>query len=396
MRFLIKGVQNTGLVVRLSVEAADADSARRAVTSQGLAVLALLPANPLLAWMPRRRTRFSLDLFGQQLVALMESGLSLVECIETLAEKEEHRPSAAALIALRGHLYRGQSFSAGLEQLPEFFPSLFVATVRAAERTGDIHEAIARYLQYQEQLDRVRRKLIAALAYPLLLLVVGLAVGAFLMFYVVPKFSGIYEELGNDLPWLTRMLLQWGRLLETHAVSTMMLLALAAAGIVLGLKQPAFRQWLGQRLWQVPAIGNRLRVYELARLYRNLGMLLQSGIPLPTALEMARDLLTPFLRDGMDRAVREIREGQSISRSLRQHGLTTPVAMRLLTVGERSGNMPHACERIAAFHESDLARWVDWFTRLVEPALMVLIGGMIGFIVVLLYLPIFELAESVR
>jgi len=396
MKFVVKGLQAAGVVVRLTVEAPDADGARRAASSQGLSILAVTPQNPLLAWAPRRRSRFRLDLFCQELVSLMDSGLSLVECVETLAEKEESRPVADALAELRDHLHRGLTFSAALEQLPALFPALFVATVRAAERTGDIREAVTRYLDYHAQLDRVRRKLVAAAVYPAVLLVAGLLVTGFLLFYVVPKFSRIYEELGSELPMLTRLLVQWGRLLEMHATTTLLALAALVAALAFGLTRPAFRGWLGPRLWQLPAGGNRMRVYELARCYRNLAMLLKSGIALPAALDMAKALLSPFLRDGMERATREIREGQGVSVAFRRHGLTTPVALRLLAVGERSGNLAHAFERIALFCEDELARWVDWFTRLVEPALMVLIGAMVGLIVVLLYLPIFELAENIK
>ncbi len=396
MKFVVKGLQDAGVVVRLSVEAPDADGARRAAAAQGLSILDVSPLNPLLAWAPRRRVRFALELFCQELVSLMDSGLSLVECVETLAEKEENRQTADALADLRGCLYRGLTFSAGLQQLPALFPELFVATVRAAEKTGDIREAVTRYLEYHAQLDRVRRKLVAAAVYPVVLLVAGLLVTGFLLFYVVPKFSRIYEELGSQLPFLTRILVQWGRLLETHALATLAGLALLAGAVAFGLTRPAFRTWLGPRLWRLPAVGSRMRIYELARFYRNLGMLLKSGIPLPAALDMAKTLLSPFLRDGMELAAREIREGQPVSRSFRKHGLTTPVALRLLAVGERSGHMPHAFERIAMFFEDDLGRWVDWFTRLIEPVLMVVIGAMVGLIVVLLYLPIFELAENIK
>jgi general secretion pathway protein F len=125
-------------------------------------------------------------------------------------------------------------------------------------------------------------------------------------------------------------------------------------------------------------------------------MLLDSGIALPTALDMAGGLLSPLLRHALARAAAQVREGQSVSRAFEQHGLTTPVSQRLLAVGERSGRMPQMVARAALFHEEELARWIDWFTRLFEPALMVLIGVLVGLIVVLLYLPIFELADSVQ
>lgn len=394
MKFTIKGLREVGDVVRLTVEAADVAEARRLAAGQGLGVLAIKPQNLLASWLPRRRTRFDLELFSQELVSLLDSGLTLVEAVETLCEKEDGGTSDA-LHELLGHLYRGQSFSQSLEQLPAHFPSLFVASVRAAEKTGDLREAIARYLEYHTQIDLIRRKLVSALVYPVLLVVVGSLVTAFLLFYVVPKFSRIYEEIGGELPFLTRVLVNWGALLETHALAALLGLALIVGAAAFALSRPGLRSWLGPRLWRLPGIGNRMRIYQFARFYRTLRMLLRSGIPLPTALDMARGLLSPFLRDGLERAAREIREGQPVSRSFERQGLTTRIALRLLVVGERSGRMPHMVERIALFYEDELARWVDWFTRLFEPLLMVLIGAVIGLIVVLLYLPIFELAGSI-
>jgi general secretion pathway protein F len=293
-------------------------------------------------------------------------------------------------------LQRGQSFSSALEQLPEFFPPLFVATVRAAEKTGDIREAVSRYLEYHAQASRIKRELLSAAIYPVLLMTVGILVAGFMLFHVVPKFSRIYEELGSELPFLSRVLVNWGKLLDSHAMAVLIGFAVVVGGIAYTVTRPSFRAWIGPRLWSLPTIGSRMRLYQLSRFYRTLGMLLKSGIPLPEALDMASGLLSPYLRDGMARAARHIREGQPVSRSLEKQGLTTRIALRLLIVGERSGRMPYMVERIALFCETELARWVNWFTRLFEPILMVFIGGIIGLILLMLYMPIFELAGSIK
>ncbi|HEY5763310.1 MAG TPA: type II secretion system F family protein, partial [Rhodocyclaceae bacterium] len=149
-------------------------------------------------------------------------------------------------------------------------------------------------------------------------------------------------------------------------------------------------------LWQGPGIGERLRSYELARFYRTLAMLLNSGMPLPRSIDMSSALLSPVLRDRLKAAAREIREGVPVSRAFERHGLTTPIARRLLGVGERSGRMAEMVDRIASFYEDELTRWVDWFMLLFEPALMIIIGAIVGVILVLLYMPIFELAENVQ
>jgi general secretion pathway protein F len=165
---------------------------------------------------------------------------------------------------------------------------------------------------------------------------------------------------------------------------------------VQGLRSPALRARIGDTLWRVPGLGERMKLYQLARFYRTIGMLLRGGMPLVSALDMGAELLHPALRGRLVDARRTISEGKPVSASLDAHGLTTPVALRMLAVGEQSGNMGDMMDRIAAFHDEEIARWVDWFTRLFEPILMAVIGLVIGGIVILMYMPIFELAGSLQ
>jgi len=172
--------------------------------------------------------------------------------------------------------------------------------------------------------------------------------------------------------------------------------ATVIAGFVMALAQPATRAALTRLAWRTPAIGEHLRTFELARFYRSLGMLLTGGIPIVSALGMVSGLLSAHLRSGATVAMDAMRRGESISAAFAHGELTTPVAARLMRVGEKSGRMGEMMERIAIFHDEEMARWVDWFTRLFEPLLMVFIGLTIGLIVVLLYMPIFDLAGSIQ
>jgi len=149
-------------------------------------------------------------------------------------------------------------------------------------------------------------------------------------------------------------------------------------------------------LWKLPGLGERMKIYQLARFYRTIGMLLKGGVPLVTTLKMGAELLHPVLRARLASASRSISEGRSVSESLDANDLTTPVALRMLAVGEQSGNMGEMMDRIAAFHDEEISRWVEWFTRLFEPILMAVIGLLIGGIVILMYMPIFELAGSLQ
>ncbi|GHC79112.1 pilus biosynthesis protein PilC [Pseudorhodoferax aquiterrae] len=398
MQFDVRGFRPGEGVVRLAVEADDLATATQRARAQGLAVLSAAPRRALFArpGLPslrlQRRPRFPLLQFTLELMALLQAGLSLPETLDTLLEKETRSDVRPVLAAMRARLFEGQSFSRVLAALPQAFPPLYVTTVQASERSGDLVESLARYVDYHERLDLVRKKVVSASIYPVALLALGGLVVLFLLGYVVPRFSGIYAESGPDLPWMSMLLLRWGQGVQAHGA------AIGAALLVLAVLAAASARRLLPRgvalLTRIPAIGTRLATYHLARFYRSLGMLLRGGTPIVPALAMVADLLPLHMRQGLVHATQQVREGIVLSDAMAAAGLTTPVATRMLRVGENSGDMAAMMERIAGFHDEELARWIEWFTKLFEPVLMAVIGVVIGAIVILMYLPIFELAGS--
>jgi general secretion pathway protein F len=390
------GVKSDGAVVSLSLDARDDRDADQQARSQGYVVLGVRRTGSLGMPASLRTARFPLVLFTQELLALLRSGISLVEALETLGEKESKAGTAAVLTGLLARLREGQSFSGALQSHPDAFPDLYVATVRASERTGSLPEALSRFVAYQTQLDAVKKHLVSASIYPLILIAVGGLVSLFLLGYVVPRFSHIYQDIGGDLPWLTRMLMAWGGFVEANGGLLLGAVSAGVAGLLFWVRRPAARRWGARQLMRIPALGERVRIYQLTRFYRTTGMLLMGGTPAPQALTMVSGLLDEELRLRLDIALRRIREGQTMSASLDGQGLATPVALRMLRVGERTGMMGEMMERSAAFHEEELQRWVERFTRTFEPLLMALIGVVIGGIVLLMYFPIFELAGSIH
>ena len=396
MRFEVKAVKSGGAVVSLSLDARDDRDADQQARSQGYVVLGVRRTGSLGLPTALGAARFPLVLFTQELLALLRSGISLVEALETLGEKESKASTAAVLAGLLARLREGQSFSTALQSHVNAFPDLYIATVRASERTGSLPEALSRFVVYQTQLDSVKKHLVSASIYPVILIAVGGLVSLFLLGYVVPRFSHIYEDIGGDLPWLTRLLMAWGGFVEANGALLLGAVVAAVAGLVFWMRRGTGRQWISRQLMRIPAIGERVRIYQLTRFYRTGGMLLMGGTPAPQALAMVSGLLDQELRVRLDAALRRIREGQAMSVSLDGQGLTTPVALRMLRVGERTGMMGEMMERSAAFHEEELQRWVERFTRTFEPLLMAVIGVIIGGIVLLMYFPIFELAGSIR
>ena len=392
-QFEVKALKAQSVVV-LRLDAASSDDARNQATQQGVRVISVHALRQ--GWMPAwRAQRFNLVLFTQELLALLDAGLSLIEAVETLAEKA-HDESQDVLRKLTESLYQGQSLSQALRHFPQAFPELYVASVRASEKTGDIVPTLQRFVTYQQQADTIRKQIISASIYPAVVFVVGIVVALFLLIYLVPKFSRIYEDMNTDLPFLSRMLLKWG----SFASDNMSLVLLGIGGITALVVYAASNAEARARaltlLWRIQSLRERWYLVQLSRLYRSAGMLLRGGIPAVTAFSMVGGLLHPTLRPRLDKAISRIREGQPISLVMQSCELTTPVAVRMLRVGEKSGKMGDMMERIALFYDEDTARWVDVFTRVFPPLLLLIIALFIGTIVVSMYMPIFELAGGLQ
>ncbi len=395
MQYVVKALRGNEGLTELLLEAADAGDAEVQAKAQGYSVIAVKARQQWAAFLHLHKSAFPLVLFSQELVALLDAGLPLLESLETLAEKEEQIEIRKTLTKIISLLYEGHTLSYALEQLPQDFPALYVATVRSSEKTGALAEVLSRYVKYQTQMELVKRKVVHSSIYPVILTVVGGLVVLFLMLVVVPRFSHIYEDLGSDLPFMSQLMMNWGLFLDTHWKFILMMVVAAAAATVVALAKPANRLLIEQKLWQMPVIGRRLHLYQMARFYRSLGMLLQGGMSIVAALQLVSGLLQVSMRERLELASTSIREGRAISQAMEKYGLITPLALRLLRVGEQTGQMGEMMERIAAFYEDDMERWTDKFIRLFEPLLMAFVGLIIGTIVVLMYFPIFELAGSI-
>lgn len=393
MRYTVRAL-SAGQLISLDLDAPYEEDAARQAQSQGYEVIST-KARPDKLRMGRHG-RFPLLLFSRELYALMKAGLGLIESLEGIAEKE-HRPEVrATLQGILDALYAGQTFSAALASHPKQFPLLYSAMIRASERTGDLPEALMRYIGYEQQVEILKKKLVAASIYPFLLITVGSLVILFLLGYVVPRFSQIYADAGTSQSWMLRMVLAWAGLIDQHGNTILIsaLIVVTAMGYAVSVRE--VRGYLVGLLWRLPMIGEQMRIFQLARFYRTLSMLLVSGITVSQALEMARGLLAVSFHVSLTRASALIREGRTISEAMEAAGLVTPVSLRMLRVGEKSGEMGPMLEHIATLHDEEIARWLEWFTRLFEPLLMIFIGLVIGVVVLMLYMPIFELAGSLQ
>lgn len=391
MQYQLRVLQHGKPPIKIKMEATNTLDAKQQAEEKGYKVLSVKrPYNNLF----KRQSKFPLTLFCQEFRVLMNAGLSINDVLETLIEKESNSNNKNALLQLLGQINEGQTLSAAMARNTAAFPSLLVATIRAAETTGNLPEALARYSHYLENIDLLKKRLISASVYPAIVLGFGILVLLFLLAFVIPKFTTIYETQVKSVSLSTQFLLSLGNFSETYGIYLLAGFILLILGIAYGIVKPEYREKLTELLWKTPYLGTRFRIYLLSRFYRTFSMLIKSGIPVVTGLEMVQNLLGSGLQKNLNMAKNLVKEGKPISEALAKSELTTPVAARLLKVGEKTGSLSLMMEQAAEFHEEEMARWIDHFTKIFEPTLMAIIGILIGGIVLMMYLPIFQLASG--
>lgn len=342
------------------------------------------------------RSEFPRRLFCQELAVLLDAGIPLFEALTTLREKEESADVARVLSSLTTDLSEGRTLSQAMRAQPQAFSALLIASIEASQRTGQTAEALRQHAAYLTWLTGLRDKLVSAAIYPAILIGASLLVISFLTVFVVPRFADIYEGMGGEMPWASAVLLGIGKGVGEHPWLAIGGLVALVAGTMSAWRAPVVRAAVSERLWRTPVIGPRLRLIELASLYRTLGLLLQAGVAVVPALEASLELVGPSLRPSLVQATRRVREGARLSDALQRHQLTTPVSVRMMRVGEQTGELGPMLERAATFYDEELARFTEWVGKVVSPALMLIMGVLIGGIVVLMYLPIFQVADQIQ
>ncbi len=398
--FRVRLAELDGGVRQVRVQASDAAGVSAALGVPPMRLLSVQPVAPAGAssgrvW-PGRGPVFDLRLFSQELAVLLDAGIPLLDALATLREKDGGGRGSRTLDTVIAALREGQPVSAALARVPEAFDALFIALVAASERSGQLAATLRDHAGFLAWSGALQARLRAALVYPAMLLAAGLAVIVFLLLYVLPRFAGVFDNLAGDVPAASRWLMALG---VQAAAQPGLTLALAAALPLAGLalwRSAAARRALDRLMWRSPGLGARLRVIALARLYRSLGLLLGAGVPAPAALRLMDGVLAAPLRAAGSQALNQVLGGQRLSQAFDAAGLATPVARRMLRVGESSGTLPLMLQRAAAFHDDEIAQLAELVTRLVNPLLMLVMGVLIGGIVVLMYLPIFTLMEQVQ
>jgi general secretion pathway protein F len=323
----------------------------------------------------------------RQLSTLLGAGLPLVPSLTSLVSQTTHPQLKKTLAQIKEDVNEGNSLTASMSHFPRIFPPFYINMVRAGEASGTVN-------RQQELKTRVR----SALAYPIFMFLIGSLVLFFLVTFVVPNITKIFQEMHQTLPGITILLIAVSSFLK----SFWWILAVAMVFTIGGLRYAVAKTSEGQQLWdkiklKAPLFGPITQKMAVARFSRTLGTLLQSGVPLLTAMDIVRNVVdNRLIADDLQTASREVEEGQNLSSSLARNGLFPPIVIDMISVGEQSGNLEPMLYRVADSYEKEVEASIMMMTSLLEPAMILFMGLVVGFIVVSVLLPIFEMNQLVR
>ncbi len=335
-------------------------------------------------------------IFNQQFVTLIRAGLPILKALDLLAERLTDPKLGPYVKAVRDEVRNGSLLSDAF-RLQGIFPKMYVTSVMAGEKSGSLTEVLDRYVSYQKMSLAVRKKVMVSLMYPVVLIVLVALLMVFLVTYVVPTFAELYNSMQAKLPLMTVYLIAVGTASRKYIV----FFAAGAVGAVFLFRwwgrKDSSREKIDRVKLNTPLLGEIWLKYQVAQLARILGTLLVGGIPLVQAMETAADSLnTPLLKRAVDAAGKSVREGQPLSGSLGKSKLFPPLAIDMIEVGESTGALPSMLNSVAEFFEEDVNTKMAAALSLVEPAIMIVMGCVVAFVLIALYLPIFSLADTIR
>ena len=345
------------------------------------------------------KVRFNdVSLMTRQLATLLGAGLPLVPSLSTLVSQTAHPQMKQTLARIKEEVNEGKSLTAGMALFPKIFSPFYINMVKAGEISGMMNLVLERLADFNESQQALRAKINSALAYPLIMFAIGALVVFFLVTFIVPNITQIFEEMHQTLPFVTVLLITVSGFMKSFwwLLAAIIMLAFLAAKYMLLKTEKGIYAW-DRFKFKVPLFGVLNQKIALARFSRTLGTLLQSGVPLLASLEIVADIVdNRLMADAIRLAAKDVEEGQTLSLPLARSGFFPPMASEMIAVGEQSGTLEVMLQRIANAYETEAAARIMTLTSLLEPLMILVMGFMVGFIVVSVLLPIFDMNQLVR
>jgi type IV pilus assembly protein PilC len=399
--YLVKYADPRGQIHQQGALAGSEKELRDRLSQQGFLIYSIKPhgaatgARGLLGG----RKKLNLEkflIFNQQFVTLIRAGLPILKGLDLLSERLTDPKLGPHIKAVRDEVRNGTLLSEAFRQ-QGVFPKIYVTSVMAGEKSGSLVEVLDRFIIYQKLALAVRKKIKASLVYPCVLILLVICLMVFLVTYVVPTFATLYNSMNATLPAMTTFLIGVGTFARNYILVGSGALVAAVVAFRWWARRDAARETVDRFKLKIPTFGDIWLKYQVAQLSRILSTLLTGGIPLVQAMETAAESLnTPLLRRAVEGAGKSVREGQPLSASLKSTKIFPGLALDMIEVGESTGALPAMLNSVAEFFEEDVNNRMQVALSLIEPAIMIVMGSFVAFVLIALYLPIFSLADSIH
>lgn len=334
--------------------------------------------------------------FNQEFLTLLRAGLPVVIAFDTIIGKQVKTSFVKILENIREDISQGESIANAFEKYETVFSALYIASLRSGEASGNVADAIEEYLEYFERSQQMKQKIKSASVYPAILLVCSVFVVVFLMVFVVPAITGTFVEAGAKLPIFTRILLDFSAFVRSYFLAIIMGIILMIWGVSFYLKTDKGRLFFDTYYLKLPFFGDLSVIYSTALFASSLSTVLTGGIPLNKSLQISKDLIkNMFFQAEIQNVVKSVEQGRGFTQSLNELDIFPDMALRMIAAGEEGGALEKVLKDIARFYEKEVEAKLTIMTSTIEPLLMVLMGFVIGFIMLAMYMPIFQMAGTI-
>lgn len=396
--FLLKYADARGEIKQQVAEADSEKELRDRMTQQGFLIYSIKPRGELASRLAVGRKKINIEkflIFNQQFLTLIRAGLPILKSLDLLAERLTDAKLSPHIKAVRDEVKNGTQLSEAFSR-QKVFPPIYITSVLAGEKSGALGDVIDRFISYQKLSIAVRKKILLSLLYPAVLVFLVSCLIAFMITYVVPNFATLYSSLNAELPTITLWLLAVGTTGRNYVLGGVVLIIAGILALRLWSTTETGGRAMERVQMKLPVMGEIYTKYQVAQLSRVLSTLLMGGIPLVQALEAAGESMgSRSLKAALETTRKSVREGQPLSASLNATGIFPPLAIDMIEVGESTGALPAMLTSVAEFFEDDVSTRMTAAMSLIEPMIMLFMGGFVAFVLVALYMPIFSLAERV-
>jgi type IV pilus assembly protein PilC len=390
------GIKKVGVIEFDTIEEAEESLKKQGLTIINIQIKPLEEKQKGISIFKKKVREEDLAIFSRQLAAMIGAGIGIDQALDTLSRQMPNPSLKQALVKVRDDVLTGTSLSKAMQKHPKVFPTFLINLIAAAEESGKLDEILKRATIYYEKLATIRRKIISAAWYPAAVVIIATVIVLGLLIFVVPTFGEIYASFGGTLPAPTQMLINISKTLKSN-----ILFAIGFFVLLVVINKQIYKTYEGKKFYhklflKIPLIGKILHKGALAQFARTFATLVNGGVPILRAIEIASSVVgNVLIEESLKKTRDEVEQGKSIASSLSKEYFP-PMFISMAAVGENAGRLDEMLDTIANFYEDEVDREVDALISTLEPLLMVFIGGIVGLILIALYLPIFKMGELIK